>query len=383
MKITTTFCKNVLAVCFLCMAATGFAQETIGTNNPNPNAALDITANDKGLLNPRVALTGTANAAPLGAHVAGMSVYNTATAGNVTPGYYVNDGTKWVRMANAASVDATNDAWVNNPTDTRVELATLSDGTTARPAGTEFVALDNGKVGIGTTSIGAPYLFQVEGSTRITGRFDVKTLTDGTVAQFRQAGGGTNNVGLNIDVNDAAGSVTLLGSGTHNPSALHFAMNSTPRLTVLRFGNVGIGTTVPAGRLDVVGPSQTTAGIISRGSTLDNNWGGHIDFLSNNGTSVNAGIKTSINGMFFYFGGSERVRISNSGNVGIGTTTPAATLDVSGTGSMKVPVGTTAERPAAPAFGMVRYNSTIGRGEMYVNDVNGDGTQGDAGWRPM
>jgi hypothetical protein len=30
---------------------------------------------------------------------------------------------------------------------------------------------------------------------------------------------------------------------------------------------------------------------------------------------------------------------------------------------------------------MIRYNSDIGRGEMYVNDSNGDGTQGDAGWR--
>ncbi len=50
---------------------------------------------------------------------------------------------------------------------------------------------------------------------------------------------------------------------------------------------------------------------------------------------------------------------------------------------MKVPVGTTAERPAAAAFGTLRYNTTTGRGEMFVNDANGDGTQGDAGWRAL
>ncbi|KMQ69459.1 hypothetical protein ACM39_03505 [Chryseobacterium sp. FH2] len=63
------------------------------------------------------------------------------------------------------------------------------------------------------------------------------------------------------------------------------------------------------------------------------------------------------------------------------TTKPDLTLEVEGTDGMKVPVGTTAQRPATAAFGTLRYNTTTGRGEMYVNDANGDGTQGDAGWR--
>ena len=54
-----------------------------------------------------------------------------------------------------------------------------------------------------------------------------------------------------------------------------------------------------------------------------------------------------------------------SGNVGIGTATPAATLDVGGTGAMKVPVGTTAQEPSTPAQGMMRYNSTTGTIEYY------------------
>jgi hypothetical protein len=62
----------------------------------NAAAGLDIDFATKGLLISRVALTGTASFAPLSAHTAGMMVYNTATTGDVKPGLYYNDGTKWV-----------------------------------------------------------------------------------------------------------------------------------------------------------------------------------------------------------------------------------------------------------------------------------------------
>ncbi len=71
----------------------------------NPSAYLqlgDSTGATKGFLMPRIALTATNTAAPLSAHVAGMLIYNTATAGtgiySVSPGIYYNDGTRWVGM---------------------------------------------------------------------------------------------------------------------------------------------------------------------------------------------------------------------------------------------------------------------------------------------
>jgi hypothetical protein len=64
----------------------------IGTGTPNSNAILDITATNKGLLLPRLALTATNATSPLSAFVAGMAVYNTATEGvspkNVKQCYY-------------------------------------------------------------------------------------------------------------------------------------------------------------------------------------------------------------------------------------------------------------------------------------------------------
>ncbi|MGB3342531.1 MAG: hypothetical protein WBA61_01330 [Aequorivita sp.] len=108
-----TFAQKLKAFAYCCtlilFSFNGFAQVGIGTTNPNANAKLDIVstvAEPGGLLLPRVALTATDNFAPLTAHVAGMTVYNTATTTGVnmvTPGYYYNDGGQWVRIA-AASV---------------------------------------------------------------------------------------------------------------------------------------------------------------------------------------------------------------------------------------------------------------------------------------
>lgn len=93
--------KYVLSIFLLMSFCFVQAQVGIGTTNPNSNALLDIdaTATAGGLLLPRVALINTNNVSPLTAHVAGMTIYNTASTGDVTPGYYYNDGTRWVRIA--------------------------------------------------------------------------------------------------------------------------------------------------------------------------------------------------------------------------------------------------------------------------------------------
>jgi len=85
----------------LLLSLTSIAQVGIGNTSPNANALLDIGTDSStaGLRLPRVALTGTANFAPLSAHVQGMTVYNTAVISDVIEGYYYNDGTKWVLIA--------------------------------------------------------------------------------------------------------------------------------------------------------------------------------------------------------------------------------------------------------------------------------------------
>lgn len=107
--------KIILSMVVLSLSAHAFAQTGsvgINTPTPDPNAALDVVSTNKGLLPPRVALTSTNSPAPLGAHVAGMIVYNTATAGtspnNVTPGLYYNDGSQWSSMVNVSTLNTLN-----------------------------------------------------------------------------------------------------------------------------------------------------------------------------------------------------------------------------------------------------------------------------------
>jgi hypothetical protein len=91
-------------IIFLGVSSPVAAQVGIGLASPNSNAMLDVSSTNKGLLLPRVALTATNNPSPLSAHVAGMTVYNTATNNSVAtnpvyPGEYYNDGSQWQRAA--------------------------------------------------------------------------------------------------------------------------------------------------------------------------------------------------------------------------------------------------------------------------------------------
>ena len=74
----------------------------LGTSSPNPDAELEVASSTQGLLIPRLALNATTSPTPLGAHVAGMMVFNTATAGDVTPGFYVDNGSQWLALTAAA-----------------------------------------------------------------------------------------------------------------------------------------------------------------------------------------------------------------------------------------------------------------------------------------
>src|SRR5690606_11338481 len=87
---------------FLLFSAPAFAQQKVRDNTmrgkvlPVKDALLELESTNKGFLLTRVQLKSLHDASPMSEHVAGMMVYNTATANDVVPGIYFNDGTKWV-----------------------------------------------------------------------------------------------------------------------------------------------------------------------------------------------------------------------------------------------------------------------------------------------
>jgi endosialidase-like protein len=113
----------------------------------------------------------------------------------------------------------------------------------------------------------------------------------------------------------------------------------TQAMTITSSGNVGIGTTSPAYKLDVsgtigtgaagtdgkVGFKRTSDGVELAGVGVD---GGNSWLYLNSGGS---------NGTVFQMSGTEVARITNAGNVGIGTTSPSGKLAIRQDSSASIP----------------------------------------------
>lgn len=60
---------------------------------------------------------------------------------------------------------------------------------------------------------------------------------------------------------------------------------------------------------------------------------------------------------------------NTNANVGINTATPIYTLDIIGVDGIRIPVGTTNERPLNPNAGIIRYNTSTSKFEGYNGNL--------------
>jgi len=115
--------------------------------------------------------------------------------------------------------------------------------------------------------------------------------------------------------------------------------------TVLSTGNVGVGTSTPLGKLEVVAGSLSSS-LSLNNSTLDSN-NPSLKFYrtTGSGTFISYNIEANTTGLRFYTAGAaakgfesmtERFTILNGGNIGIGTTSPTQRLSVVSNASAQV-----------------------------------------------
>lgn len=97
--------KTLLIAIAILASYTLTAQVAVTTDGSSAagSAMLDVKSTDKGMLIPRVALTGTTDVTTISSPAVSLLVYNTATAGDVTPGFYYWNGTAWTPMAGSSS----------------------------------------------------------------------------------------------------------------------------------------------------------------------------------------------------------------------------------------------------------------------------------------
>ncbi len=94
-----------VAILFFISIATVNGQVGIGTNAPDNSAVLDVKSTNKGVLIPRVALTGTNDVTTIADPANGLMVYNTATANTgstkvIANNFYYFNGTVWKLVLN-------------------------------------------------------------------------------------------------------------------------------------------------------------------------------------------------------------------------------------------------------------------------------------------
>lgn len=90
--------KNLITLICLLFAFSLYSQVGIGTTNPNEDAILHIKSNSKGVLFPHIPLHSTVLPDPMSQFVSGMVVYNYVTRNDVSPGLYVSDGLRWIKL---------------------------------------------------------------------------------------------------------------------------------------------------------------------------------------------------------------------------------------------------------------------------------------------
>lgn len=151
-----------------------------------------------------------------------------------------------------------------------------------------------------------------------------------------------NNAGLelaNFDVNG------YLGLGSSSPSVRLTVGTGTPSsLSAANYYNSGYVT----GDLEVDG---TIYGTVSGAVTPTGFTEGSVAFAGSGGTL------SQDNDNFFWNDSANRL--------GIGTATPATSVDIKGTDAIRIPVGTSAQRPSTELTGQIRYNSDTTQYEGY------------------
>jgi hypothetical protein len=330
----------------------------VGIGTTAPKGALDIflTGTASALIVPRDT---TANRPATGFQVDGMIRYNTTT--NKFEAYE-------------------NGAWTN-----------MIDGVGQWTTSGSDIYYNSGNVGIGTTS--PTWLLDLNGNSALNtaGAYPGISMTnsnptagDGTTTYNRanvvvSSGNGAVKGSL-FSVNETAG--TYAGGGvflrTTTNSPLAFMTNTIERMRIDSSGNVGIGTTNPAAKLEITASSPVSASaagqlIVSGAETTGAaDTGASLTLSGHDGTqgrtwSTIQGLKenatpgdysgylrftTRPNGTI----GQERMRITSAGNVGIGTTSPNASLQVNGTITGKAAVSNTTG-PVNFGTGNIQYTT--------------------------
>ena len=172
----------------------------------------------------------------------------------------------------------------------------------------------SGNVGIGTSSPANKLHIQ---ETATAAKVFING-ENGTVTSSLLIGRNLRNWEIKTDTATNGYKYSLSYIGTDSPVPSIF--------TALASGNVGIGTSNPAVKLDVSGNNSTYIQV--ERTTLSSEGSLILGAETNENTIFSRGLGSANKDIRVVIGATERMRITSAGNVGIGTSSPAAPLHI-------------------------------------------------------
>lgn len=349
MKTRNLLTVSIILFLMLIVIALNVNAQNIGINStgatPNSSAMLDIDvsamAAKKGLLIPRVALTGTADVTTISSPAISLLIYNTATAGvspnNVVPGYYFYNGSNWIKLATQTDTDWSTIG--NVGTDPTINfIGTLDNNDLVfKTYNIEVMrATASGRVGINESNPNSSLQVKTYANGIIANPFDGLKIQSPLNTNY--------NRGTLLGIED--GSISgVMGQNAQlwnfEPGFLRFGTQDIERMRIDKNGLFGFNEQNPVSTF-TIRPYNNGAGAAYDGIRII-----HPSFASNatNGlllgvdiTGSNASltyyqigdlnISVNAGNMNFATNGFDRMKITSFGQVTIGNTNPLATLTI-------------------------------------------------------
>jgi hypothetical protein len=336
--------------------------QSVGIGSTQPTAPLDVK--------------GTINADYF--DIANFNVTGILTASNVDLGISTFSGITTFY----GRVHALDDVGINTESPTyKLELSGERAWFKPNETGNQDIALSLGKkIGVNET------FFDIE--TSDFGGDNVSFIVNNNTARYRFKRDSVTGLqtGFILYTHNTAGNLFVMRniSDTEDAIKLHTDSDSWYNGT----GNIGIGTDNPIGKLDVVGHTEVDTLNVSGVSTFS----GELNAGSINASSATFSGNVSIAGTLTYedvtnidsigiITARSGIEVTSSGINAAGVIT-ATTATFTGTGAVGLNTGTTAQRPASPDAGMIRYNSENEQFEGYSSSWGSlggaSGSGGDA-----
>jgi hypothetical protein len=286
----------------------------------------------------------------------GTNVGIGTTSPNVELAIYKSD-TPRLHLQNSTSGTASNDGFQVALSGADGYLWNWENGATifATNNAERMRITSGGNVGIGITN--PQYKLHIQGSGLMASIQNLSAGTDEYSQLEFAAGNRRGYIWLGNENTSAWAGAGGLNIYTSNGN-IDFWTSGVQHVRIKDNGDFGIGTMAPARKLDVAGQIRTRSATIDFGNGTDTQiWG--------DGTNLN--LKTN---------GSERVIITSGGNVGIGTTAPATRLHVDGSGHALVVSNDTGNRRVyigTDSTGEPSIQATLSNGTARQLNINPDG----------